>query len=71
MNIAKFSRTPILKNIFKRLLLTVRNYAVNDTLQLLSEKPAAGIHNASMKIESSCQIPEKSIRNEVIGGGSF
>ena len=71
MNTAKFLRTPILKNIFERLLLTVKKYAVNDILQLLYEQPSAGIHNASMKIGNSCQIPEKSIRKEVVGVGSF
>ena len=71
VNIEKFLRTPILKNICERLLLTVRKYAVNDILQFLYEQPSTGIHNASMKIENSCQISEISIRNEVVGVGSF
>ena len=71
MNIAEFLRTPILKNIFEWLLLTVRKYAVNDILQLLYEQPSTGIHDVSVKIENSCQIPEKSIRNEVAGVGQF
>ena len=62
VNIAKFSRTSIFKNIFERLLPTVRKYAVNDILQLLYEQPAIGIHNASMSIENSCQFPENSSR---------
>ena len=71
VNIEKFLRTPILKNICERLLLTVRKYAVNDILQFLYEQPSTVIHNASMKIENSCQISEKSIRNEVVCVGSF
>ena len=71
MNIAKFLRTPILKNIFEQMLLTVRKYAVNDILQLLCMQPSTGIHNTSMKIESNCQILEKSIKNEVVGVRSF
>ena len=66
VNIANILRTSILKNIFKRLLLTVRKYAVSDTLQLLYEQPSTGIHNASTKIGNSCQIPEKSIRYRII-----
>ena len=69
VNIAKFLRTPILKNICERLFLTVRKYAVNDILQFPYEKPSTVIHNASMKIENSCQIPEKSIQNEAVGVG--
>ena len=71
MNIAKFLRTPILRTIFERMLLTVRKYAVNDILQLLYEQPSTSIHNISMKIENSCQILEKGIRNEVVDIGSF
>ena len=71
MYIAKFLRTPILKNIFERKLLTVRKYAVNDILQLLYEQSSTGIHNAFMNIENCCQILEKSIRNKVLGVGSF
>ena len=44
---------------------------IKNILQLVNEQPAAGIHNASMKIENSCQILEKSIQNEVVGVGSF
>ena len=44
---------------------------INSVLQLLNEQPATGIHNASMKIENSCHILEKSIQNEVVGAGSF
>ena len=71
MNIAKFLRTLILKNIFEKMLLTVRKYAINDILQLLYDQPSTCIHNASRKIESSSQILEKSIRNEVVGVGLF
>ena len=53
VNIEKFIKTRILKNI-ERMFLAVRKYAVNDILQLLYEKPSTGIHNASMKIENSC-----------------
>ena len=70
VNIAKFIKTRILKNI-ERMFLAVRKYAVNDILQLLYEKPSTGIHNASMKIENSCQVLEKIIRNEAVGIGSF
>ena len=51
------------------MFLAVRKYAVNDILQLLYEKPSTGIHNASMKIENSCQVLEKIIRNEAVGIG--
>ena len=71
VNIAKFLRTPILRTIFKRMLLIVRKYAVNDILQLLYEQPSTSIHNTSMKIENSCQILEKGIRNKVVDIGSF
>ena len=71
VNIAKSLRAPTLKNNFKRMLLTVRKYLVNDILQLLYKQPSTDIHNASMKIENSCQILEKSIRNKVVGVGSF
>ena len=53
------------------MLLTARKYAINDILQLLHEQPSTGIHNASMKTKISCQILEKSMRNEVVGIGSF
>ena len=66
VNLTKLLRAPILKNIFERLLLNVRKYAVNNILQLLLEQPSTGIDNASMKIENICQIPEKSIQNEVL-----
>ena len=70
------SKKAILERILKQevlewLLLTVRKYEVNDSLQLLYEQPSTGIHNASMKIENSCQISEKSIWNEVVGVRSF
>ena len=71
VNIEKFLRTPILKNILERMLLTVRKYAVNCILQLLYEQPSTGIHNASMKIENCCQILAKNIRKEVVSVGSF
>ena len=66
----------ILKNtyiekFFERLLLTVRKYTVNNILQVLYEQPATDIHNTSMKIESSFQIPEKNIWNEVVDVGSL
>ena len=48
------------------MLLTVRN-AVNDILYLRWEQTFTGVHNASMKIENSCQILEKSIPNEAVG----
>ena len=71
VNIEKFIKTRILKNI-ERMFLAVRKYAaVNDILQLLYEKPPTGIHNASMKIENSCQALEKIIRNEAVGIGLF
>ena len=70
-NIAKFIKTPILKNIFERMFLALRKYVVNDILQLPYEKPSTGIHNASMKIKNSCQVLEKIIRNEAVGIGSF
>ena len=70
VNIEKFIKTRILKNI-ERMFLAVRKYAVNDILQLLYEKPSTGIHNASMKIENSSQALEKIIRNEAVGIGSF
>ena len=60
-----------MKNIFERLLVTVRKYVVNNSLQLLYEQPSTGIHNPFLKIENSSQIPEKSIQNEVLGAGSF
>ena len=71
VNIAKFLRTIILKNIFERMLLTVRKYAINDILQLLYDQPSTDIHKASTKFENSSQILEKSIRNEVVGVGLF
>ena len=71
VNIAKFLKTLILKTIFERMLLTVRKYELNDVLQLLYKQPSTGIHNTSMKIENSCQILEKSIKNKVVGVGSF
>ena len=49
----------VCSNVCSNILpLTVRKYAVT------------GIHNAYMKIENSCQIPEKG-RNEVVDAGSF
>ena len=71
VNIAKFLRTLILKNIFEKMLVTVRKYAINDIVQLLYDQLSTGIHNASTKIENSSQILEKSIRNEVVGVGLF
>ena len=56
-NIAKFSGTPILENIFERLFLY--------------KQPATGIHNASIRIENSCQIREESTRNVVLDVDHF
>ena len=36
-----------------------------------SEQPSIGIHDVSLEIKNSCQIPEKSIPNQIVGAESF